>query len=295
MNSLRIAITGLLVKSYGNEVAEGFLHDFEGWVVFLAAFICLMAEVWVFTVLVQRGKSIYELFDFDGPSSSGATITTCLGNKLYFSSLITVVLLGGSSIVFAFSNTIVIPERKSFSEFPMRVDGRNVSLYSFEQDVIDILKPDDYFVGNYLSRQEQPVGLYMVYYSQQKDGSALHSPKVCIPGGGWIVEDTSIISFPVQGSTLSVNRVLIRKGERKQLVYYWINQMGVNYTNEYFARVSLIKSAILNKRSDGALIRVNMVVDGDNLAEADEMLQSFVHAASMHLSEYLPAQEMTSQ
>lgn len=40
MNSLRIAITGVLVNTFGNAVAEGFLHDFEGWVVFLAACQC---------------------------------------------------------------------------------------------------------------------------------------------------------------------------------------------------------------------------------------------------------------
>ena len=289
MNSLRIAITGLLVNNYGNEVAEGFLHDFEGWVVFLAAFVCLMAEVWVFSKLTQKGKSVYGLFNFDAPQSPERPIITNLGSSSYIASLVTVALLGGSSVVFAFSNSVVIPERKLFSEFPMRVDGRNVSLYSFEQDVIDILKPDDYFVGNYLSRQDQPVGLYMVYYSQQKDGSALHSPKVCIPGGGWIVEDSSVISFSVQDSTLAVNRVLIRKGDRKQLVYYWINQMGVNYTNEYIARISLIKSAIADNRSDGALIRVNMVVDGDDLDAADDILQSFVQAATLHLPEYLPS------
>lgn len=288
MNSLRIAITGLLVKSYGNEVAEGFLHDFEGWVVFLAAFICLLAEVWVFSLIAQKGKSIYSLFDFDAPLPLERPITTNLGNNSYLISLVSVVFLGGSSIVFAFSNTVVIPERKLFSEFPMRVDGRNVSLYSFEQEIIDILKPDDYFVGNYLSSQERPIGLYMVYYSQQKDGSALHSPKVCIPGGGWIVEDTSEISFPVQDSTLEVNRVVIRRGEQKQLVYYWIDQMGVSYTNEYLARASLIKSAVTTNRSDGALVRVNVVVEGDKLSDADDMLQSFVQAASLHLPEFLP-------
>ncbi len=288
MNSLRIAITGLLVKNYGNEVAEGFLHDFEGWVVFLAAFVCLMAEVWVYSILAKKGNNIYALFDFDSPQSLDAPIRTSLGNAVYISALITIITLGSSSLYFAFSNTVVIPERKLFSEFPMRVDGRNVSLYSFEQDVLDILKPDDYFVGNYLSMQDQPIGLYMVYYSQQKDGSALHSPKVCIPGGGWIVEDSQEISFPVSESSLTVNRVLIRRGEQKQLVYYWIDQMGVSYSNEYLARASLIKSAVMTNRSDGALVRVNVVVKDGKESEADDMLQSFVKAASLHLPEFLP-------
>ncbi len=292
MNSFRIAVTGVLVNNFGNEVAEGFLHDFEGWVVFLAAFVLLLAEIWLCAKVIYREQSVYELFDFEATKIPNQPLRVLINHRFYAASLLTVVVLGGASVYFAFNSSFVIPERKAFSEFPMRVDGRNVSQYEFEQDVIDILKPDDYFVGNYLSQQEQPVGLYMVYYSQQRDGSAVHSPKVCIPGGGWIVEDSTVIEFPVQDSSLAVNRVLIKKGDRKQLVYYWINQMGVNYTNEYFARISLIKSAIADNRSDGALIRVNMIVEGNNLAEADDMLQSFVQAASLHLPEYLPGKDV---
>ena len=50
MNSLRIAITGLLVDNWGTEMAEGFLHDFEGWLIFMACgglmlFLVLLMEL----------------------------------------------------------------------------------------------------------------------------------------------------------------------------------------------------------------------------------------------------------
>ena len=35
MNSVRIAIVGMLVSFFGTEQAEGFLHFFEGWVIFI--------------------------------------------------------------------------------------------------------------------------------------------------------------------------------------------------------------------------------------------------------------------
>ena len=35
MNSARIAIVAILVNHYGNEAAEGFMHYFEGWVIFM--------------------------------------------------------------------------------------------------------------------------------------------------------------------------------------------------------------------------------------------------------------------
>ena len=38
MNSLRIASIGVMVDRWGIGMAEGFLHDFQGWVVFMASF-----------------------------------------------------------------------------------------------------------------------------------------------------------------------------------------------------------------------------------------------------------------
>lgn len=36
MNSFRIGIIGVMVEYWGQSMAEGFLHDFEGWVIFMA-------------------------------------------------------------------------------------------------------------------------------------------------------------------------------------------------------------------------------------------------------------------
>ncbi|SLM30613.1 Eight transmembrane protein EpsH (fragment) [Desulfamplus magnetovallimortis] len=44
-NVLRIAITGVLTYNYGTEMAEGFFHDFEGWVIFMAAFFFCLYSV----------------------------------------------------------------------------------------------------------------------------------------------------------------------------------------------------------------------------------------------------------
>ncbi|EAR59923.1 VPLPA-CTERM-specific exosortase XrtD [Neptuniibacter caesariensis] len=288
MNSLRIAITGVLVNQYGNEVAEGFLHDFEGWVVFLAAFVCLMAEVWLFKAIFIRKGSLHDLFDFSSTESSEKSVVSQLSLRSCLSAIALTFFIGGSALYLAFNSELRVPERSLFAEFPMRIDGRNVVLDSFGQDVLDILKPDDYFIGSYHNKVDNPVGLYMVYYAQQKDGSALHSPKVCIPGGGWVVEDERIEAFNLNGGDLEVNRVVIRKGELTQLVYYWIDQMGVSYTNEYLARASLIKNAVMQNRSDGSLVRVNIVVSDQDFLAADIQLQNFIRGMSGSIGHFLP-------
>src|SRR5215467_10863397 len=45
MNSLRIAIIGVTVDRWGTEMAEGFLHEFQGWMIFMLSTALLLLEM----------------------------------------------------------------------------------------------------------------------------------------------------------------------------------------------------------------------------------------------------------
>src|SRR5579862_7832984 len=48
MNSLRIGLIGISVEHWGQRMAEGLLHEFEGWVVFMASsVVLLLIGVWL--------------------------------------------------------------------------------------------------------------------------------------------------------------------------------------------------------------------------------------------------------
>ena len=59
MNSFRIGMIGVLVDRYGIAQAEGFLHVFEGWVIFLACIglLFLMAKAMQLAVAATAGRS----------------------------------------------------------------------------------------------------------------------------------------------------------------------------------------------------------------------------------------------
>ena len=42
-NAARIVITGLIGQSFGMQYAQGFFHTFSGWLIFIVAFVCLLA------------------------------------------------------------------------------------------------------------------------------------------------------------------------------------------------------------------------------------------------------------
>ncbi len=46
-NAARVSGTGVLARYYGTEVADGFFHEFSGWVIYVAAFLLLFAFGWL--------------------------------------------------------------------------------------------------------------------------------------------------------------------------------------------------------------------------------------------------------
>src|SRR5215510_4000714 len=69
MNSFRIGIVGLLVDRWGTQQAEGLLHFFEGWVIFIACAAIMAAEIWLLARL-GSGKSFFQVFHFPKVTAS---------------------------------------------------------------------------------------------------------------------------------------------------------------------------------------------------------------------------------
>ena len=61
MNSFRIAMVGVLVDRWGTDQAEGLLHFFEGWIIFLACGGLLAAEIYLLA-RIGSGKSFFQVF-----------------------------------------------------------------------------------------------------------------------------------------------------------------------------------------------------------------------------------------
>ncbi len=65
MNSVRIGIIGILVDRYGIAQAEGFLHIFEGWVIFLSCIAILFGMAKVMQWLSGDRRPLGEALDLD--------------------------------------------------------------------------------------------------------------------------------------------------------------------------------------------------------------------------------------
>lgn len=293
MNSFRIGMIGVMVEYGGMSMAQGFIHDFEGWVVFMACTVVLVIEMWLLSRIAAEKRPLQEVFGLEmpDPTPKNAEIHYHPLSRLFIGS---VALLVVSAVLSAAlpQRIEVIPQRQSFSEFPINIGPWQGRRDQLEKIYIDALKFDDYIIADFTDHDDKnPINLYIAYYASQRTGESAHSPRSCIPGGGWKITSLtqrSIDGVTVGGETLQVNRTLIQKGENAQLVYYWFQQRGRVITNEYLVKWYLFWDALTRNRTDGALVRLSMSIQSGHVDEADKRLSSLAKAINKDLSNYIP-------
>jgi EpsI family protein len=90
------------------------------------------------------------------------------------------------------------------------------------------------------------------------------------------------------GNPLRINRLVIQKGEDRQLVYYWFQQRGRNLTNEYAVKWYLFWDALTLNRTDGALVRLTTYLpQGEDLATGAARLDAFLRVLKPQLGRYI--------
>ena len=294
MNSVRIGIIAILVDSYGIEQAEGFLHIFQGWVIFGICIAVLFLAAMGLQRLTPNPLPFRETIDLDfaGFGTQAARVLRVAPSRgLALGAVLTLAV--SALFLLAPSPDRVVPDREPFALYPRVIgawEGRNLPL---EPEVERVLGATDYINSTYGAPGEAaPVNLFSAFYDKQTEGSGIHSPQVCLPVGGWevsAIEPTPVSVPGVPGGDFSVNRAIIQNGLSRQLVYYWFEQRGRRMTNDYFVKAVVVWDSLARGRTDGALVRlVTPIAEDESDADADARLQRFMALTLPDLPRFIP-------
>jgi exosortase D (VPLPA-CTERM-specific) len=300
MNSFRIGVIGVTVEYWGIEMAEGFLHDFEGWVIFVGCLGVLFVEMWIFHLMAKDDIPVMSRLNLDGPETGISLSDFNINVKNQKPFIVSLILLAiVAAILPSMENReTIIPERANFNTFPLYYQGWQGRELTIEENVLAELKLTDYIQTNYINRDTGGfANFYVAYYDSQTKGASIHSPKSCLPGGGWQLTGIKLSEIEgvknLQGEALVANRAVMRKGEAVQIVYYWFEQRGRIITNEYMAKWYLFWDSITQNRTDGALIRVVVAAkDASMIDDADRQAQRFIKDFYSLLPEYIPGKDI---
>jgi EpsI family protein len=194
------------------------------------------------------------------------------------------------------------PSRENFDSFPMTL-GEWVcpERETIPPEIALQLGATDTFVCNYRRASGDPgavVDVYIGYHATQfrKEGggnsrSAIHTPKHCLPGAGWDVIDGKTIQLDLPGlpqRPAFVNRLVIAKGNLRQLSYYWYQSRGRVIAQDYMKMLYLFWDRATTSRTDGSLVRFTVPIPRSGEKRAEANLREVASQVVPLLPRYLP-------
>ncbi|SEW44326.1 exosortase D, VPLPA-CTERM-specific [Cognatiyoonia koreensis] len=297
MNSVRIAVAGIIVQYYGNDWLEGFTHFFEGWVIFLACIVILFGLAWLMLFLHPDRPRLTEALDLDtdGLATQVGRLQYVEASKaLIVSSLM--VLASVLALQLLPDRGGVAPERDNFALFPRSIgawDQRGPSR-PLTSDVAATLGADDYHQVTFTRPDQQySVDLFMAWYDDQSQGG-VHSPEICLPGAGWEIawlERSDITQVVGSEVPFNINRAVIQRGETRMMVYYWFQQKDRRIAWDFAAKFWLMVDGVRTGRTDGSLIRITTLIGPDESdVEAESRVREFLIELQEPIARFIPEQ-----
>jgi len=193
-----------------------------------------------------------------------------------------------------------IPERESFAEFPMRLgewacpDAQTIS-----DDILANLGATDYLacVFRHVDGRDS-VDVYVGYHETQvrEEGggageNSIHPPAHCLPGSGWdiIANETVELGLPgLPEEDGRVKRLVIAKGNARQLVYYWYQSRGRVIADDWKKILYVGWDRGTKGRTDGSLIRFTVPIRKGEEDEAERAFRDIAPLVLERLDRYVP-------
>lgn len=152
---------------------------------------------------------------------------------------------------------------EALSLFPHAIAGWTGTDQQIDAETLKVLGAGDFLSRVYKQdSQTATIGLFIGYFPSQRTGTAIHSPKHCLPAAGWAFESSEYVDLKdANGKPHRVGEYIIAEGENREFVIYWYQAHGRSVASEYAALFYQVADAIRMNRTDGALVRVITPID----------------------------------
>jgi EpsI family protein len=162
---------------------------------------------------------------------------------------------------------------------------------SIGPEVQAYLKPDEYILRDYVDPGSGATDdLFVAYFKSLQNTYGPHSPRICLPGSGWLVSSSKIVTIPVPGKAagIPVNQFTMEKSGQKILVLYWYQNDRDVWAEEFHAKLRLLPDLLRYRRSDVSLVRVITALHGatpdHELASSTQFIQTVFPLLAQHFS-----------
>ena len=205
--------------------------------------------------------------------------------KLHFAAVYALLL--AAAVYLHVHSDISVPMNRPLDQFPADVGSWRMSGEStLSEEVLQLLRPTDYLMREYVGPAGKRVELYIGYHNGGKKSGQIHSPKQCLPGSGWFKVSSIPTEMDVAGERVHLVQAVYRQGETKELFLYWFQVKGKTLSDEYGLKFAEIENSILYRRRDASFIRISVPFTADQRSAAatgDRFVKDFLPAIDAFL------------
>jgi exosortase D (VPLPA-CTERM-specific) len=290
-NALRIAITGYLTTKVSQQAADKFFHGFSGWLIFMTSLLVLACLSGLLKIVQPKSKTkTQENAEQRGLRPGPFDLGGMKTSYLWMASAIFVAFWALNT---AFASAQYSPKRQAFEQFPVVIgDWKGTRMY-IREEILDELWADDYIQMTFThAKTGETLLVFVPYYEYQKTRHTAHSPVSCLVGGGFAPKSDSTIAreWPAPFRNVEIRQMVMERSGRLVLSNYWFQQRGRVISSEYWNKWYLFWDSITKRRTDGALVRIEMPLrEGQAVEEAQAEIDSFTRELLVVLPDYVPS------
>ncbi len=208
--------------------------------------------------------------------------------KTAFVAVCVLVVLAGTFSYFLRYSRIEPDREPDFAEIPYRLGEWVGEERRFEDYAYEVLAADTTTYRLYRDTTGREMSLFIAYFSSQEYGGQIHSPRHCLPGGGWAIQSREPQTLAVPGeNNYTINRMRIALGEHAEYMWYWFMTRGGVNSSEYGLKWDLVINSLQLKPTDAVFIRFNTLTEATP-AEAERLGEAFALELIKHLDRALP-------
>jgi len=197
-----------------------------------------------------------------------------------------------------FAKNDIVPERQQFESFPDEIgDWRCEQRQSMDDDIIGNLGVTDYIVCAFeRAGTNDWVDFYAGYHERQERSDSgkttlIHPPEHCLPGSGWDIIDNRDVMVDIEGMPTrpgQVKRLVIARGEARQLTYYWYQSRGRVLSVDWKKVLYVGLDRARLGRTDGSLVRFTIPIYQGQDQRAEAIFEDLAPRILAQISDYVP-------
>jgi len=205
-----------------------------------------------------------------------------------------IVLLVAATVVLRVRGDVDrVPPSEPLNQMPDTIGDWTGTDVPLDAEVLAVLGKGFFLNRNYRpsSGAQAPIGLFIGYFPTQRTGQSIHSPQHCLPGAGWVFDQSGVTNVKSGdgGKDIQVGEYVISNGADRAEVLYWYRSHGRSIADDYTAKLYTLADSIRYSRTDAALVRiVTPMSQNESRAEAHQRAVAFAEQLNPLLPAFIP-------